>query len=223
MNLDWELLIRYAPELWTGLVTTLEIAGLGMAIALSLGAVVCAMRRARSPAFGPTTARSAAVAYITFFRITPEVILIFWAYSCMPMITGWRIGGFTAGTVTLGLIGAAYFAEIFRSGIEVVPRGQIEAARALGLKPYALWRCVVLPQALRFAIPSLVSYTTEFLKNTTLLAAIGVGDLALQAYVLGGKTFHYFEFLSAIGAIYFLMIFPLSLLSRRLELRGGRG
>lgn len=217
MSLDWNLLVRYWPDLFDGLLTTLQIAALGMAIALTLGAFVCAMRRSRS-----AMTRRIAVAYITFFRITPEVILIFWAYSCMPMITGWRIGGFMAGTVTLGLIGAAYFAEIFRAGIETVPRGQIEAARALGLKSYPLWRCVVLPQALRFSVPPLVGYTTEFLKNTTLLAAIGVGDLALQAYVLGGKTFHYFEFLSAIGAIYFAMIFPLSLLSRRLELRGAK-
>jgi ABC-type amino acid transport system permease subunit len=77
----------------------------------------------------------------------------------------------------------------------------------------------VLPQALRFSVPPLVNYFTEFLKNTTLLSAIGVSELSLQAYLLGGQTFRYVEFLTAIALVYFALIFPFSLLSRRLELR----
>jgi ABC-type amino acid transport system permease subunit len=100
-----------------------------------------------------------------------------------------------------------------------VPKGQWEAARALGLRFTPLWGRIVLPQALRLMVPPFVNYFTELVKNTTLLSAIGVGELALQAYLLGGQTFRYVEFLTAIAIGYFLVIFPASLLARRLERR----
>lgn len=214
MSFQWDLLARYWPVLLQGLWVTLAVAAVGLTIAILGGALICAARRSDRAALS-----GAARAYIAFFRITPEVVLIFWAYFCIPLITGWRVSGFWAGSVTLGLIGAAYLAEIFRGGIETVPKGQSEAAMALGLRAWPRWRKIVLPQALRFSVPPLVNYFTEFLKNTTLLSAIGVSELSLQAYLLGGQTFRYVEFLTAIAFVYFALIFPFSLLSRRLELR----
>lgn len=217
MTFDTSLLVRYYPQLLDGLWVTLAVVAIGLLIAIVGGGVVCAGRRSASRALS-----AFARAYIAFFRITPEVVLLFWAYFCIPLLTGRKVSGFWAGTITLGLIGAAYLAEIFRGGIATVPKGQFEAARSLGLPRYPMWRCVILPQALRFSVPPLVNYFTEFLKNTTLLAAIGVSELSLQAYLLGGQTFRYVEFLTAIAFVYFAIIFPLSLLSRRLELRHGR-
>ena len=214
MTFQWDLLARYWPVLLQGLWVTLAVAVVGLSIAILGGALICAARRSDRAALS-----AAARAYIAFFRITPEVVLIFWAYFCIPLITGWRVSGFWAGSITLGLIGAAYLAEIFRGGIETVPKGQNEAAMALGLRAWPRWRKIVLPQALRFSVPPLVNYFTEFLKNTTLLSAIGVSELSLQAYLLGGQTFRYVEFLTAIAFVYFALIFPFSLLSRRLELR----
>jgi His/Glu/Gln/Arg/opine family amino acid ABC transporter permease subunit len=214
MTFQWDLIARNWPVLLQGLWVTLAVAAVGLTIAILGGALICAARRSGNAALS-----GAARAVIAFFRITPEVVLIFWAYFCIPLITGWRVSGFWAGSVTLGLIGAAYLAEIFRGGIETVPKGQNEAAMALGLPPYPRWRQIVLPQALRFSVPPLVNYFTEFLKNTTLLSAIGVSELSLQAYLLGGQTFRYVEFLTAIALVYFALIFPFSLLSRRLELR----
>jgi polar amino acid transport system permease protein len=214
MTFQWDLIARNWPVLLQGLWVTLAVAAVGLTIAILGGALICAARRSGNAALS-----GAARAVIAFFRITPEVVLIFWAYFCIPLITGWRVSGFWAGSVTLGLIGAAYLAEIFRGGIETVPKGQNEAAMALGLPPYPRWRKIVLPQALRFSVPPLVNYFTEFLKNTTLLSAIGVSELSLQAYLLGGQTFRYVEFLTAIALVYFALIFPFSLLSRRLELR----
>ena len=214
MTFQWDLIARNWPVLLQGLWVTLAVAAVGLTIAILGGALICAARRSGNAALS-----GAARAVIAFFRITPEVVLIFWAYFCIPLLTGWRVSGFWAGSVTLGLIGAAYLAEIFRGGIETVPKGQNEAAMALGLPPYPRWRKIVLPQALRFSVPPLVNYFTEFLKNTTLLSAIGVSELSLQAYLLGGQTFRYVEFLTAIALVYFALIFPFSLLSRRLELR----
>lgn len=216
MEFRWAVLAGNLGPLWEGFLVTLQALGIALAIGVTLGALVCT---ARLSPLRPV--RRIAWAWILFFRATPEMILIFWAYYCIPFLTGSGVSGLTAGSVTLGLVASAYIGEIYRAGLGAVPRGQYEAARALGLKTVGFWGVAILPQALRLMIPPLVNYFTELVKNTTLLAAIGVGELALRAYLLGGQTYRYVEFLSAIAVIYFLIIFPLSVLSRRLET--GRG
>lgn len=212
--MDVDLILRNSGALLDGARITLAITLAGAAIAIAGGSVICAMRIS-----SVSTLRALTRAYILFFRITPEVILIFWAYYCIPLVFDTTVSGFWSGTVVLGLIGAAYLAEIFRAGIESVPRGQKEAAEALALKAFPKWSLVILPQALKLVIAPLVNYFSEFLKNTTLLSAIGVMDLTLQAYLLGGQTYQYLSFLSAIAIIYFAMIFPVTLYARQLERR----
>lgn len=218
MEFQLNVLLRNYPLLLSGLLLTLAIALIALVIGVALGGLLCAARLSKRRPLNRL-----AGAYILFFRVTPEMILIFWAYFCIPLLLGWRISGLWAGSVTLGLVAAAYYAEIFRAGIQALPKGQAEAARSLGMRGIPLWRFVLLPQALRLMVPPLVNYFTELLKNTTLLSAIGIGELALQAYLLGGQTFRYVEFLTAIAFIYFFLIFPLSLASRRLEHGSGRG
>ncbi|MBX3598907.1 MAG: amino acid ABC transporter permease [Rhizobiaceae bacterium] len=210
--MDVDLVLRHSGALIDGARITLAITLVGAIIAISGGSAICAMRISSY-----RTLRAFARANILFFRVTPEVILIFWAYYCIPLIFDTTVSGFWSGSVVLGLIGAAYLAEIFRAGIAAVPRGQSEAAEALGLKAFPKWTFVILPQALKLVIAPLVNYFSEFLKNTTLLSAIGVMDLSLQAYLLGGQTFQYLSFLSAIAIIYFAMIFPVTLYARHLE------
>lgn len=217
MSLDLGLVLRNGGTLFDGALVTLAIALVGALVAVFGGAFICAARISKSAVL-----RSVARGYILFFRVTPEVVLIFWAYYCVPLIFATKVSGFWAGSVVLGLIGAAFLAEIYRAGIESVPRGQIEAAHALGLPALPKWWFVILPQALRLSIAPLVNYFSEFLKNTTLLSAIGVADLSLQAYLLGGQTYRYVEFLTAIAVVYFFMIFPVTLFARRLENRLGR-
>ena len=217
MEFQLGVIIRNYPLLVSGLMVTLLVTAIALAIGVTLGGVICAARLSGRPALV-----RAAKAYILFFRVTPEMVLIFWAYFCVPLLFEVRVSGLWAGSATLGLVAAAYYAEIFRAGILALPKGQSEAARSLGMRGIPLWRFVILPQALRLMIPPLVNYFTELLKNTTLLSAIGVGELALQAYLLGGQTFRYVEFLTAIAVIYFLIIFPLSVTSRHLEHQPGR-
>lgn len=214
MEFNTHVLVQHWPPLLAGLWVTLEATVVALAIGMVGGALLCAAGRSRRG-----WARRLARGYVHFFRVTPEMILIFWGYFCLPLFLGWQIDGFWTGSGTLGLVAAAYLAEIFRAGIASVAKGQWEAARALGLHAYPMWTKVVLPQALRLMVPPFVNYFTELVKNTTLLSAIGVGELALQAYLLGGQTFRYVEFLSAIAAGYFVIIFPTSLLARRLERR----
>jgi His/Glu/Gln/Arg/opine family amino acid ABC transporter permease subunit len=216
MEFRFGILSSHLGTLADGAVVTLVILVIALATGVVGGAVVCAGRLSPS-----TAVRRVAAAYVTFFRVTPEMILIFWAYNCIPPLVGIRVSGLVVGSLTLGLVAAAYLGEIYRAGIEALPRGQFEAARALGLSRWPLWGRVILPQSLRLMVPAFVNYFTEIVKNTTLLAAIGVAELALSAYLLGGQTFRYVEFLTAIAFVYFAIIFPFSLLSRRLEARRG--
>jgi His/Glu/Gln/Arg/opine family amino acid ABC transporter permease subunit len=212
MNFNIGVLEANYPALLGGLMVTC----LATLIALSIGFVV-AIVMVTLRLGGGKWARRFVDAYLTFFRTTPEMVLIFWAYFCLPAVLGIQMSGLTAGSLSLGLVTGAYLAEIFRAGIQSVPKGQFEAGRALGLTRFALWTRVVLPQGVPLMTPPFINYLTELIKNTTLLAAIGVAELAYVAYNLGAQTFRYFEFITAIGIGYFLIIFPISLLSRRLE------
>lgn len=214
MELRFGILTQHVGALVDGAIVTLLILAIALATGIVGGALVCAMRLSGSAAL-----RRIAAVYVAFFRVTPEMILLFWAYNCIPPLLGIRVSGLVVGSVTLGLVAAAYLGEIYRAGILALPKGQFEAARALGLSGLPLWGKVILPQSLRLMVPAFVNYFTEILKNTTLLAAIGVGELALNAYLLGAQTYRYVEFLTAIAFVYFAMILPFSLLSRRLEAR----
>ncbi|HSE74604.1 MAG TPA: amino acid ABC transporter permease [Dongiaceae bacterium] len=175
-----------------------------LALGMLIGVVVCAMQRS-----GKSALVYPAVAYVAVFRTIPEMVLIFWIYFCMPAVTGLTLSGIASGCIALGLASGAYLAEIYRGGIEAVPLQQHEAGQALGLPTWLLWVKVILPQAVRFMVPPFMNYFTELLKNTTLVAAIGVAELAYAAYALGGQTFRYLEFMTAIGVIYFAIIFPI--------------
>lgn len=212
MNFNMGVLEANYPALLGGLMVTC----LATLIALSIGFVVAVIMVVLRLGGGKWSRRFVD-AYLTFFRTTPEMVLIFWAYFCLPAVLGIQMSGLTAGSLSLGLVTGAYLAEIFRAGIQSVPKGQFEAGRALGLSRFALWTRVVLPQGVPLMTPPFINYLTELIKNTTLLAAIGVAELAYVAYNLGAQTFRYFEFITAIGIGYFLIIFPISLLSRRLE------
>jgi His/Glu/Gln/Arg/opine family amino acid ABC transporter permease subunit len=221
MDFDFSVIRSNAGLLIDGLYMTLLITVISAVIGMLFGLVVCFGRlRDRGVAY------HAARSYITFFRTTPELALIFWAYFCLPAVLDIRFSGLASGIAALALVCAAYMAEIYRAGIEAVPRGQIEAAHALGLPALAIWIKVLLPQALRRMTPALLNYLTELMKNSTLLAGIGVAELAYQAYTLGAETYRYMEFLSSIAVLFFLVIFPLSMTARiteaRLTQRAGR-
>ena len=215
MDYNWNVVFRNYELLIQGLAITVQVTLISVLIGFLMGGIVCAARLSKT-----NLIKNFAIGYILFFRATPEMILIFWAYFCVPMIFEFKVSGFWTGSVALGLVTAAYLAEIFRAGFNAIPVGQLEAADSLGLKFYVKWRFIITPQLMKIMIPPLFNYFTELLKNTSLLSGIGVAELALQAYLLGGQTFRYVEFLSAIAVLYFLMIFPLSFISRKLELKG---
>jgi His/Glu/Gln/Arg/opine family amino acid ABC transporter permease subunit len=214
MEFDPSVVWRNLPALLDGAKLTVLSFLIALGIGMPLGALICAARLGER---GPLAA--VAQGYVTVMRATPEIVLIFWIFYCLPPIVGYAVSGLTAGSVALGLVAGAYLGEIFRAGVQSVPRGQAEAARALALSRTTIWTRIIGPQAARLSIPFFINYMTELLKGTTLLATIGVAELALKSYVLGAQTFRYMEFLSAIAIFYFIIIFPVARLAEWVEHR----
>ena len=160
-----------------------------------------------------------AIGYIELFRNTPALIQLMWVYYCLPILTGLEMGAAASATVALAINGAAYIAEIIRGGIQGVDRGQVEAARTLGLSYAQTMRKVVLPQAFRRMIPPFVNESVSILKFSSLVSVLGVADLTYQAQVLSTTTFRPIEIFSFIALVYLVLCSTLALFARRLELR----
>jgi His/Glu/Gln/Arg/opine family amino acid ABC transporter permease subunit len=214
MELHLGIVLQRGAPLLEGLVVTVESSLIALFVGIPLGILICAGQRSRT-----TALRRAAYGYVWVLRTIPEALLVFWIYFCSPFLVPFTLNAFLAGSVAIGIVAGAYFAEIFRGGISTVPLGQVEAGRALGLRPMVVWTKIIAPQALRAIIPPSVNYFADIVKNTTILATIGVGELAFQAYQLGAETFRYFEFLTAIALIYFVLIVTIAGLSRLVERR----
>jgi His/Glu/Gln/Arg/opine family amino acid ABC transporter permease subunit len=217
MELNFDIVWSNLPALLDGVRITGAAFALSLAIGLPLGMLLCGLRlRRRGWLAGLATG------YVTTFRTIPELVLIFWMFYCLPPLLDFRVSGLLSGSVALGLVAGAYLCEIFRGGVQSIDPGQWEASRALALPRWVTWTRIVVPQAARLSIPPFINYMTELLKGTTLLATIGVADLAFKAYTLGAQTFRYFEFLTAIALLYFVVIFPVARLAEHVERRLAR-
>lgn len=172
-NLD--VLRRSLPLLFLGLWTTILLGAVSIVLGLLLGLVLVMLRLyARRPV------RLLAVGYINLFRALPLLVLLVLIYYALPFL-GIRLSSFAAAAAALSLVSGAYTAEIFRAGIEAVPRGQFEASAALGLRRWRVMRSVVLPQAVRIVIPPLTSNGINVLKDTALASVVAMPDLLKQA------------------------------------------
>jgi polar amino acid transport system permease protein len=139
-----------------------------------------------------------------FVRCTPLLVQLFFVFYVLPA-AGIALTPLTAGVIALGVHYAAYTAEVYRSGLDGVPKGQWEAARALSLPGRRTWTSVVLPQAIRRVIPALGNYLIAMFKDTPLLFAITVPELLFEANRLGGENFKYLETISAVGVLFIIV------------------
>jgi polar amino acid transport system permease protein len=130
-----------------------------------------------------------------------------------------NLNSFTAAVLTLGFIGGAYLAEVFRAGIESVDRGQVEAAVSLGMRPAPVMRRIVLPQALVLILPPFTNFVIALLKDTSLALTIAVPEIMYRSYDVASQTFRSMEVYTMAGAIYLAICLPLSRLVRALERR----
>ncbi|MFC6618559.1 amino acid ABC transporter permease [Deinococcus radiophilus] len=164
-----------------------------------------------------------ATAYIELIRGTPLLVQIFLIYFGLPQITGINMEPLPAGLLAFSLNSGAYVAEIMRSGIQGVPRGQTEASLSLGFSPRDTMRYIVLPQAFRRVLPPLVNEALNLLKNTSLLSAIALVELTRAGQIVAARTYKPFEMYLAISIVYLAMTLVLSFVSNRIEQRWGEG
>ncbi len=193
---DWGFVGQAMPDLLTGLRYTLMATALGYVLALALGLLVAVVRRS-----APRPVATVVFWVMEFIRSTPLLVQLFFVFYVLPSV-GVSLSPLTAGVIALGVHYAAYTAEVYRSGLDGVPKGQWEAARALSLPSGRTWGAVVLPQAIRRVIPALGNYLIAMFKDTPLLFAITVPELLFEANRLGGENFKYLETISAVGVLF---------------------
>jgi polar amino acid transport system permease protein len=179
---------------------------------------VCGLLAALGKASRFVVARQVSTFYVWFIRGTPTLIQIFIVYFGLPQL-GLRLSPFVAGVIALGVNSGAYVAEIIRSGLSAIPKGQMESSLALGMSRFDAMTRIILPQVFRIIIPSLTNEAITSLKNTSLLSTITVVELTLYAQMIIASTFRPFDFYIASAVIYLVMTTLLSQLSAHLERR----
>jgi His/Glu/Gln/Arg/opine family amino acid ABC transporter permease subunit len=165
--------------------------------------------------------RVPATLYVEFFRGVPLVMVIFWIWFIIPILLKTKIPEFGVALTAFVIFEAAYLAEIVRAGVQSVPRGQVEAATAVGLSSAQTMRYVVLPQALKNMIPSLVTQFIVLFKDTSLASLIGFRDLTKAAQVVNNREIRPFELYLFIAVVYWMCTYSMSRYARSLEKRLG--
>ena len=219
MLFDWQFAFQILPQLARAAVVTIEATFLGFAVAAVLGLVLALLRRSRNPWTSAITG-----GFIEFIRSTPVLIQIFFLFFVFPRF-GIVIPAFAAGVMALGLHYACYCSEVYRAGLDGVPRGQWEAAVALNLGPLQTYRDVIIPQAIPPVVPALGNYLIGMFKETPLLSAIAVLELMQTAKIIGSETFRYLEPITMVGAFFLVMSLVSAAGVRRVEawLKSRRG
>jgi polar amino acid transport system permease protein len=191
---------------------TLRLAIPAIVLGFGLGIFIGLARLARA-----TWLRTAATLYVEFFRGVPLLMVIFWMWFVIPQLLRLPIPEYGVALTAFVVFEAAYFGEIVRAGIQSVPRGQAEAATALGLDGRQSMVHVVLPQALRNMLPSLVTQMIVLLKDTSLASIIGYVDLTKAAQIVNNREIKPFELYLFIAVVYWVLTYSMSRAARRLE------
>lgn len=197
--------------------------GLGVTVAFTVGIVLLglvigmAAGLARLARFAPL--RWLSSGYIELFRCTPVLVQLVWFYYALPILTGIQMSAVTAGVAALALYGGSFYAEIIRGGIVSIDPGQTEAGLALGMTPTQNMVRIVMPQALKRMVPPLMNQSIIQFKNTSLVSVIAVPDLLYQGQVAAHDSYRPLEVYTLVAAIYFLVLFPLTLAAQRFERR----
>ncbi len=220
----WITIEAFLPQLLRGAITTLALAAVSAVAGTLLGLAVALAKLSAS-----RMARLIADAYTTIVRGVPDLLVIFVIFFggtvTLTSVFGRyvEVNPFMAGTAALAIVFGAYAGEIFRGGIMAVPRGQIDAARALGLAPRAVFMAVTLPQAWRLALPAFGNQSLILLKQTSLVSVVGLEELMRKGVIAVGATNQPFTFYATVGAIYMVLTGVLTLALRGLENRASRG
>ncbi|MAY72760.1 amino acid ABC transporter permease [Halomonas sp. YLB-10] len=212
---DWSAALSSIPQLLTGIPYTLLISFGGLAIGFIIGIIFGLLRISPS-----AWLRVPAVAYIEIFRGTPVLVQVLFIFYGLPSILGGPIDAVTAGIAAIAVNSGAYISEIVRGGVQSIERGQREAGLSLGLSRRQTFRYIIWPQSFRRMIPALGNQAIISIKDTSLFAVIGVGELVRQGQIYIATTFTALEVYLMVALLYLAITLSLSFALRMLERKG---
>ncbi|HEY9631333.1 MAG TPA: amino acid ABC transporter permease [Coleofasciculaceae cyanobacterium] len=214
INLDFSKIAPDVPYILSGVWETLRFTLTSAIFGFALGTVLAIFKISEIKPL-----KWFADFYTSIFRGTPLILQIVLIYYATPQLTGFAISAFIAGVITFSLNSAAYTSETIRGGIAAVDRGQREASLTLGVKyPLMMWD-IILPQAFKNILPSLVNESIALLKDSSLVSVIGVEELMRRSQIIAGQKFIFFEPYIFVGAVYYVMIMGLTWFAERFERR----
>lgn len=209
-----EVVGRNAPLLLDGLQVTLGVAAVSVALGVAGGLLVGAVRLSPAP-----VVRFAAWLHLEAFRVIPLIVWLFLAFFAVPIAFGLPVSGALAAIVVFSLWAAAEMGDLVRGALASIPRAQFDGGRAIGLSTGQLYRQVILPQAVRRLLPGTINLVTRIIKSTSLVVLVGVVDVVKRGQQIIERTQEPLAIYLALMVVFFVLCFPLSLLSRRLERR----
>lgn len=202
-TLNFEFLKEYYPIFIEGIMWTLLVALVAVCLGVLLGSILCFMKRSKV-----TVVKIIACIYIELMRGTPLLLQIFIVYLGLPSF-GITLSAFVSCIIALSLNSAAYVAEIIRAGIDAVDKGQMEAARSLGMTQFMAMKSIIIPQAVKNILPAVGNEFVAIIKESSMASTIGVAEIMYASKVVTGATFKSFEPLIVAAACYFVLTFTL--------------
>ena len=221
MNLDFSFIVEYMPYYFEGLKYTLLISFVAVLFGAVFGSLLFYMKSSNFHIWKIKPLKIIAVAYIEIIRGTPMILQIFIVYAGAEPFFGMDLSALQAAFVAIALNSAAYVSEIVRAGIDAVDKGQMEAARSLGMKKSTAMMLIVVPQAVRNILPAIGNEFVAVIKESSMASVVGVGELMYAAKIVQGSTYRSLEPLIVAAGFYFILTFTLgrviSLIERRMK------
>jgi His/Glu/Gln/Arg/opine family amino acid ABC transporter permease subunit len=216
MEFDFELVFTSLPQMLRALRVTLAVTAGGFVVAVVVGALMAMGRRSHL-----IPARALSFLWVNLFRGSALYVLVIWLFNGLAVATGILLPALVVGVLALALLNSAYLAEVFRSGLDAVNKEQWEAAQALGLGRWDVFRRVVAPQATRIALPAVGNHLIDALKDSAILAVIAVPELMFTTNRIAQSTFRPFELYLTAALIYLVLVNLIAGFMRLLERRLG--
>jgi polar amino acid transport system permease protein len=213
-SFDWGVIGTVLPHLLDGLWTTLGVAAVVIAISTVLGFPLALARMSKIEVI-----RWPAQIYIEVFRCTPMLVQLLWVFYALPAFMGVTFPALLSVVLALSGNLTAFMAEAYRAGLQSVPVEQVEAAEMLRLPRFSVLRHIVIPQAFRQQIPTILSLDVQIFKDTSLISALGVSEITFQGNVMSSQTFRPMEVFTLVAIMYFVVAFPATLITSTIERR----
>jgi polar amino acid transport system permease protein len=213
MLFDWAFAFEILPTLAKAALITIQATLAAYVLALVLGLILALFRRSRW-----RSVRWPVAFFIEFVRSTPVLIQIYFIYWVLPRY-GINLSAMVSGLLALGLHYATYTSEVYRAGLDNVPKGQWDAAIALNFSSYRIYREIVIPQAIPPIVPAMGNYLIAMFKETAILSAIAVVELLQTAKIIGSQTFRYIEPITLVGVFFLVMSLVSAAAIRRTEVQ----